>query len=714
MASPEAEKVDSVESSTPEATVPREGSDSSEPSGLHERRGSWKLKEHRCGEKGEDVVVEVECSTEEEQELLVNQRYGRVTPPGSPAAKANSFKGGDSVRRKRSESEHSGRPRTPSTIGEPSHHHQSPAADPAKPPTRCLLFPGVPCLAGTDAWVEKANKLLSGSPVEEVLNAADFAQLMKQFDLTHDYIHLNRSDSSSSSSGAKEAEADDAIAAAVAEAAAAEAEAAKAAEAAAEAAAAEAAAAEKADDDEKPEDSPISEEELDGLPPKGSGGGAEDDECVEFFINEEGKVEGKVEGQNEMQEHPLPDPTACPEIEVGEGWLPLTIVGDIHGQLIDLLHSVLGPVLRGEQGPTRFLFLGDYVDRGRHSVDVFALIAMLRVCFPALITVLRGNHEDAFVSRVYGFWQECESKYPDQTPVITQDDGACAWLAANKTFPRMPVAAIVRHCDTGRQIFCCHGGLSPALVPLDEMQQSEISRWCSGHTPSDPASPDQAVEVPAVRVPPADIVRRCRRRVYGELRLAAVASPFAPQPQLSPTTQAVLDGLLWSDPVDMRPEDSGDDSLPLFQQSDRGCGYGWTAQASRIFCEANNFDFICRAHQMVMPGFLWQHCDRVLTLFSASNYCGVAGNNGATLTIGSEWWPKGERPGCRNYSPPLFTDPDTGGTAVEMPQYFRPEEVEEGEGDGVDGADGQDPAGDADADLLEEDASRRCAEGAGE
>ena len=54
------------------------------------------------------------------------------------------------------------------------------------------------------------------------------------------------------------------------------------------------------------------------------------------------------------------------------------------------------------------MFLGDYVDRGNHSLETICLLLALKLNFPKKIYLLRGNHEDPWINQTFGFFDECE------------------------------------------------------------------------------------------------------------------------------------------------------------------------------------------------------------------------------------------------------------------------------------------------------------------
>jgi diadenosine tetraphosphatase ApaH/serine/threonine PP2A family protein phosphatase len=149
--------------------------------------------------------------------------------------------------------------------------------------------------------------------------------------------------------------------------------------------------------------------------------------------------------------------------------VPINICGDIHGQFDDLLQLFvtalnLPNTPRQEyslilQSDQRFLFMGDYVDRGYHSLNTFLYLACLKLKKRDSFFLLRGNHESRLVSRTYGLFQECVSIYGHSQ----------IWSACNEAFDLLPVAAIV----SGR-LFAVHGGLSrdlPYVYLISELER---------------------------------------------------------------------------------------------------------------------------------------------------------------------------------------------------------------------------------------------------
>ena len=134
---------------------------------------------------------------------------------------------------------------------------------------------------------------------------------------------------------------------------------------------------------------------------------------------------------------------------------PLHVCGDIHGQYYDLLRIFEHC---GYPGEYNYLFLGDYVDRGKQSLETICLLLCYKIKFPEKVTLLRGNHESSVTNRIYGFYDECKRRY-----------NVKLWKAFTDLFNFLPVAALIDD-----KILCMHGGLSPDLKNLQNIQ--DISR----------------------------------------------------------------------------------------------------------------------------------------------------------------------------------------------------------------------------------------------
>ncbi len=235
---------------------------------------------------------------------------------------------------------------------------------------------------------------------------------------------------------------------------------------------------------------------------------------------------------------------------------PIYIYGDIHGQYQDLIRFL---EMTDVPPKSKLLFLGDYVDRGKNSIEVLALLFSLKMKYPNNVFLIRGNHECPEVNANYGFLQECMERYsPEDAPLV--------YSACNKAMMSLPLAAIINE-----KIFCVHGGLSPHLNKTNQIEK----------------------------------IKR----------------------QVTIPNEGLLCDLLWSDPRSSNKE---------WSFNDRGVSYTFNEHAVDKFLSANNLELICRAHQMITTGYRFFNDNKLVTIFSAPNYCGSCGNDGAVMKITSD------------------------------------------------------------------------------
>jgi diadenosine tetraphosphatase ApaH/serine/threonine PP2A family protein phosphatase len=245
---------------------------------------------------------------------------------------------------------------------------------------------------------------------------------------------------------------------------------------------------------------------------------------------------------------------------------PVKIFGDLHGQFGDLMRLFLEfgtPMTGGDITYIDYLFLGDYVDRGSHSLETMCLLLALKIEYKRSIHLIRGNHEAADINALFGFRLECTER-------LGESGGIWIWQRMNALFNWMPLAATIED-----KIVCMHGGIGKSITSIEDIESIE-------------------------------------------------------RPVSMETGGPLLMDLLWSDPT---MNDSVEGVLP----SPRGPGLV-TFGPDRVkgFCQANNLQMIIRAHECVMDGFERFAGGQLITLFSATNYCGTANNAGAILVVGRD------------------------------------------------------------------------------
>lgn len=258
---------------------------------------------------------------------------------------------------------------------------------------------------------------------------------------------------------------------------------------------------------------------------------------------------------------------------------PLKICGDIHGQYTDLLRLF---EYGGFPPESNYLFLGDYVDRGKQSLETICLLLCYKIQHPQNFFILRGNHESAGINRIYGFYDECKRRYSIKL-----------WKIFSDVFNCLPISALV-----DEKILCMHGGLSPEMESLQQI---------------------------------ADL----------------------PRPKDVPDVGLMCD-LLWSDP---------DTTVNGWGENERGVSFVFGADVVAEFLDRHDLDLLVRAHQVVEDGYEFFAGRRLVTLFSAPNYCGEFDNAGGIISVDENLMCSFQilKPSSRSSRFPVRTPPPSSG-----------------------------------------------------
>jgi serine/threonine-protein phosphatase 4 catalytic subunit len=131
---------------------------------------------------------------------------------------------------------------------------------------------------------------------------------------------------------------------------------------------------------------------------------------------------------------------------------PVVVCGDIHGQYDDLLNIFR---INGTPQTTKYVFLGDYVDRGPNSVETIVLLLLYKAMYPENIVLLRGNHESKELAETYGLYKE----------IVTRYHSSDVWRILCEAFHFLPLACLI-----GGRVFAVHGGISPFAVTFEQIK----------------------------------------------------------------------------------------------------------------------------------------------------------------------------------------------------------------------------------------------------
>eukprot|EP01130_Rhizamoeba_saxonica_P014827 TRINITY_DN6518_c0_g1_i1.p1 TRINITY_DN6518_c0_g1~~TRINITY_DN6518_c0_g1_i1.p1 ORF type:complete len:939 (-),score=223.33 TRINITY_DN6518_c0_g1_i1:63-2879(-) len=231
----------------------------------------------------------------------------------------------------------------------------------------------------------------------------------------------------------------------------------------------------------------------------------------------------------------------------------LVVVGDLHGQMLDLL-----TIFRKVGIPSKsmyYIFNGDFVDRGPQGIEIILILYTLKIMYPKYVILHRGNHEERRINKRYNFEGECRAKYDAEMFDFIED-----------SFITLPLCSVFNS-----KVFVVHGGL-----PAEDATIHDITLI------------NRKIEMPK-------------------------------HSKINNRELKIFEALLWSDPKDIEVE-------PYWEESHRGCGVAWGEPITSSFLERNHLDLIVRSHQLVQEGHTCTHQNKVITVFSASYYCGINDN----------------------------------------------------------------------------------------
>ncbi|XP_053727021.1 serine/threonine-protein phosphatase with EF-hands 2 isoform X2 [Synchiropus splendidus] len=336
----------------------------------------------------------------------------------------------------------------------------------------------------------------------------------------------------------------------------------------------------------------------------------------------------------------------------------ITICGDLHGQLEDLLLIFYKNGMPSLDKP--YVFNGDFVDRGRDSIEILLILFSFMLIYPRDVHLNRGNHEDHIINLRYGFTKEVLTKY--------KMHGKRIMKLLQKIFSWLPLAAVI-----DQKVLVIHGGISDTtdmstLAKVDRhhyvsaLRPPKRKHPTTARTSIDSEMDDDLVNHKifqrraSLAFPRTigardsfmnrslqDFSDRIKTNMDDELQICRQAYPLftgTVNPQVEedvPSTSSdsinsdadeewkqILD-LLWSDPM------MQNGCIP---NELRGGGCYWGPDVTEEFLNRHNLQLIIRSHECKQEGYEFCHNRKVLTLFSASNYYDIGSNRGAYVKLG--------------------------------------------------------------------------------
>ncbi|XP_050792530.1 serine/threonine-protein phosphatase with EF-hands 1 isoform X1 [Gopherus flavomarginatus] len=309
----------------------------------------------------------------------------------------------------------------------------------------------------------------------------------------------------------------------------------------------------------------------------------------------------------------------------------ITICGDLHGKLDDLLLIFYKNGLPSEENP--YLFNGDFVDRGENSTEILIILFAFLLVYPNHLHLNRGNHEDHIVNLRYGFTKEVMKKYRSHgKKILNLLQDVYSWL---------PLATVI-----DSKVLIVHGGISDT-TDLDFLNLFKRNKMKSVLRP-----PRQDIAVKGMTRPSSS---SSHRRQYtsdlldvgkhmcllhdgvnsGPLLEArylesSVCMPSMPSELTAKEWKQVVD-ILWSDPKNQN-------GCTPNKVRGGGCYFGPDVTARLL--KRYNLKMLIRSHECKQEGYEISHDGQVITIFSASNYYEDGSNRGAYLKLNPDLIPR--------------------------------------------------------------------------
>ena len=243
---------------------------------------------------------------------------------------------------------------------------------------------------------------------------------------------------------------------------------------------------------------------------------------------------------------------------------PAYVIGDIHGNLSDLLSLEACLWKRFPLVPANLVFLGDMVDRGRWSIECVTYLICLKILMPDKVTLLRGNHETRQLQCHYTYRNECLKKYGNEY-------GERIWQLTNRIFDLLPLCAVI-----DEKIFCAHGGIPKSALNLKEIDTI----------------------LPKVIDTPEE------NAIVWEMLWS------------DPLHQQLFADLARFTNVDLKTCDG------YLANKKRGTAWFFNEEAVDRFLRTNDLSHVIRAHEVPINGFCFHFDKKCATIFSCSHYCG--------------------------------------------------------------------------------------------